>query len=80
MGDLPVPPVERFPTQIIGRPKPVDRKIFLSYSQFRIAIANQYNKAKGSKRMRKDLRKKLENMSSGKNQRAKVRKWQVVSG
>ena len=28
MGDLPVPPTERLPTQISGKPKEVDLKIF----------------------------------------------------
>jgi hypothetical protein len=41
MGDLPVPPTERLPTQISGKPKPVDLKIFLLYNQFLKPIASQ---------------------------------------
>jgi len=34
MGDLPVPPVARLPTQIIGKLKELDLKIFLSNKKF----------------------------------------------
>src|SRR5262245_1761260 len=63
MGDLPVPQVERLPTQIRGRPKEAERIIPLLYIQLRIAIASQYSRANGNKRMRKDLRKKSENIA-----------------
>jgi len=62
MGDLPVPPAERLPTHISGKAKEVLRIIFLLYIQFRTAMTSQYTKANGNKRMRKDLRKKLENI------------------
>jgi len=57
-----VPPTDRLPMQMTGKPNEVERKIPLSYSQLRIPIIIQYNKAKGNNKMRKDLRKKLENI------------------
>ena len=38
MGDLPVPPKERLPTQMIGILKDTDLNICLWYNQFLMAI------------------------------------------
>jgi hypothetical protein len=35
MGDLPVPPTDKFPTQITGSPNEEERKIFLLYKKLR---------------------------------------------
>src|SRR5258705_13992628 len=74
MGDLPVPPTERLPIQITGRPKLVESKIFLSYSQLRTPTPSQYNKAKGNKSIRNDFRKKLENIN-GLRRNTKVQRY-----
>jgi hypothetical protein len=63
MGDFPVPPTERFPIQINGSPKVADLRIFLSKNQFLMPTTSQYTKAKGNKSIRKDFRKKLENIA-----------------
>jgi hypothetical protein len=48
MGVFPVPPTARFPTQIIGKLKTADFKIFLSNSQLRSQIMAPYIKEKGN--------------------------------
>jgi hypothetical protein len=57
IGDLPVPPIERLPTQIIGRLKFVDLMIFLSKSKFLMITINPYNNEKGKRSILKDLRR-----------------------
>src|SRR5215218_7860523 len=63
IGDFPVPPTERLPTQINGKPNEVDLNNFLSYIQFRMAMTIQKIKAKGRRRMRNDFKNQLENIS-----------------
>lgn len=50
MGVLPVPPTARFPTQMIGKLKDADFKMFLSNSQLRNFIMAPYKKESGKKR------------------------------
>src|SRR4051794_10698079 len=62
IGDLPVPPTERLPTQISGIPKEADLRILLSYSQLRIDMITQNKIANGNNKTRKDFRNQLENI------------------
>src|ERR1700743_3128620 len=52
MGDLPVPPVARLPTQIRGRLKEVEDRIFLSKHQLRILTTPAYRRDMGKRRIR----------------------------
>ena len=49
MGVLPVPPTERFPTQMMGKLNDTDLKIFLSYNLFRSQIIMPYKIDNGNK-------------------------------
>src|ERR1700743_3218479 len=49
IGDLPVPPTARFPTQIIGRLKAVEERSFLSKHQLRIFTTSAYSSETGNK-------------------------------
>ena len=64
MGDLPVPPTDKFPIQITGNPKDEERKILVLYKKLRSQIMNQYITAKGKKRMRTDFKNQLENIDT----------------
>src|ERR1700754_5349741 len=59
IGDLPVPPTARFPTQIIGRLKVVEERSFLSKHQLRIFTTSAYSSETGNKSI-------LTGLSSGK--------------
>ena len=59
IGDLPVPPSERFPTQIIGKLKFTDFKYFLPYIQLRKDTIQPYKMANGSNSTLKDFKKIL---------------------
>jgi len=50
MGVLPVPPTARLPTQMIGKLKEEDFKIFLSNKTLRNFMMTPYKKESGSKR------------------------------
>jgi hypothetical protein len=50
MGVLPVPPTARLPTQMIGKLKEEDFKIFLSNKTLRNLMMTPYKKESGSKR------------------------------
>jgi hypothetical protein len=54
MGDFPVPPTLKFPTQMMGRLMDVDGRTFLSYNLFRSHIAAPYSKANGNNKKRMD--------------------------
>src|SRR5688500_18434274 len=53
-GDLPVPPADRLPTQIIGKLKEAAFKILLSNKRLRIHTARPYKSEKGNSKMRID--------------------------
>jgi hypothetical protein len=53
MGVLPVPPVAKLPTQIIGKLKEDDLKIFLLYNQLRSQMIAPYIHEIGKRRYRK---------------------------
>ncbi|HLY68846.1 MAG TPA: hypothetical protein VKR53_03900 [Puia sp.] len=55
MGDFPVPPTARFPTQITGKLKLVEAKIFLLKRKFRVKIMNPYIIEKGNNKIRMGL-------------------------
>ena len=59
MGDLPVPPNDRFPTQIIGTLNFTDFKYCLLYIQFLKETMPPYNKANGKSKTLKDFKKRL---------------------
>jgi hypothetical protein len=42
MGVLPVPPTDKFPTQMMGKLKDIEERIFLSYNLLRTQIISQY--------------------------------------
>ena len=62
MGDLPVPPTDKLPTQIRGKPKDVDLRIFFLYIQLRTEITSQNKIANGRSKTRKDFKNQLENI------------------
>lgn len=57
MGDLPVPPTARFPTQIIGKLKLEETNHCLSKHLFLIFTMMPYNTANGKSNTRKDFKK-----------------------
>jgi hypothetical protein len=57
MGDLPVPPTARFPTQIIGKLKLEEANQFLSKHLFLIFTMMPYKIANGKSNTRKDFKK-----------------------
>ena len=59
MGDLPVPPKERLPTQMMGKLKCTDLKYFLAYIQLRNVTIQPYRIAKGKSKTLKDFKKIL---------------------
>src|SRR5688572_25423915 len=57
IGDLPVPPAERLPTQIMGRLKEDDFNTLLSNNRLRNHTARPYKIEKGNNIMRSDRSK-----------------------
>src|SRR5580765_2875300 len=58
MGDLPVPPIARLPTQMMGRLNFAERRTFMSYKKLRMRTTRPYNSENGNNNMRNDRRKK----------------------
>jgi hypothetical protein len=54
MGDLPVPPADKLPTQIMGILKEELFNISLSNNLLRTQMASQYSRANGSNNNRTD--------------------------
>ena len=59
MGDLPVPPIDKFPIQIIGTLNLTDFKYCFWNIQFLHATIQPYKTAKGKSKTRKDFKKRL---------------------
>lgn len=59
IGDLPVPPKERLPTQIMGKLKCTDFKYFFEYIQLRKDTIQPYKMANGKSKTLKDFKKIL---------------------
>jgi len=57
MGDLPVPPTAKLPTQISGKLNLAELRYCLSNSQLRILIKAPYKTASGNNKTRKEVRK-----------------------
>src|SRR5689334_11062927 len=58
IGDLPVPPITKFPTQITGKLNSAERTIFLLYNQFLIIITKPYSSENGNNNILNERRKK----------------------